>query len=117
MARPENNGLPGPEPGLIENFLLGLRVVWREVRRAAALLLRRIEHRALAKRLEEEYRRLGRIEADSQLHGTETDPDQDRSLILAQIRLLRREIIALQQDMAGTNPAPDTTATSGAKGE
>jgi hypothetical protein len=83
--------IPGPGPGLIENFLLGLRVVWRESAKALSGLLRRYERRALAKRLDEEYCRLGRIQAG---HDAETS----RALVMGQIGLLRDEIDALDQE-------------------
>lgn len=87
--------IPGPQPGIIENFLLGLRVVWRESGRALSRLLRRYERRALAKRLEEEYCRLGRIQAG---HDTETS----RALVMGQIGLLKDEIDVLDQELSNT---------------
>lgn len=86
------HAIPGPGPGVIENFLLGLRVVWRECCSALAGLLRRHERRALAKRLEEEYCRLGRIQAG---HDSETS----RELVMGQIGLLRDELDALDQEL------------------
>lgn len=84
--------IPGPDPGVIENFLLGLRVVRLECGRILRGLLRRFERRALAKRLDEEYCRLGRIQAG---HDTETS----RALVLGQIGLLREELDALEREI------------------
>ncbi|MGE4291711.1 MAG: hypothetical protein AB7E32_05820 [Desulfovibrio sp.] len=88
----QTHAIPGPGPGVIENFLLGLRVVWRESLRAGQGLLRRYERRALAKRLDEEYCRLGRIQAG---HDAETS----RALVMGQIGLLRDEIDALDREL------------------
>ncbi|MDD4731236.1 MAG: hypothetical protein PHX58_04805 [Desulfovibrio sp.] len=78
-------------PGVIENFLLGLGVVWRELRHMAARLMRGYERRVLAKRLDEEYCRLGRIQAG---HDTATS----RALVMGQIGLLKEELDALDAE-------------------
>jgi hypothetical protein len=67
-------------PGVIENFLLGLGVVWRELRRMAARLMRGYE-----------YCRLGRIQAG---HDTATS----RALVMGQIGLLKEELDALDAE-------------------
>lgn len=78
-------------PGVVENFLIGLRVVWRECRAMGARLVRAYERRALAKRLQEEYCRLGRIQAG---HDCQTS----RALVMGQIGLLKDELDALDRE-------------------
>lgn len=91
----ESNPTPRLEQaaGFAETMRLGIMVWASEMKWLATSLLRRFEISRLAKRLQEEYTRLGQVAE------TPRGKKQEKDLILKQISFLKEEIRILEDDL------------------
>lgn len=85
--------------GILDNFRLGLSVWTSEMKWLATSLVRRFEISRLAKRLDEEYTRLGRVAEAPRGRMAE------KELCLKQIAFLKDEMAALQDELEARRTA------------
>ncbi len=94
QTKPEaDTALETPQLGLLETVRLGICVYASEMKWLGRALLKKFEISRLAKRLEEEYTRLGRLTENPKRK------KQEKELCLKQLSFLKDEIETLKSEL------------------